>query len=226
MANADNQDQAQAQSSNTSITISNVMNKVINKVIVIDTETIGLPEQTRYQTFYNPSNYSKYKTSRVIEIGYYIYTSSGEFISKRNILVKPENFKVENSEIHGITQEHLEREGISLIGALSILAEDIASCDTIVAHNLQFDFNVLAAECYRILANGHNEIARKLVDKMTSMKKVCTMELGMQKLGRTRRIKLSHLYEELTDEEWDQQHRAEDDARVCGICYWLLVDML
>ena len=224
MANADNQDQAQdqVQSSNTSITISNV----INKVIVIDTETTGLPEQTRYQTFYNPSNYSKYKTSRVIEIGYYIYTSSGEFISKRDILVKPENFKVENSEIHGITQEHLEREGISLIGALSILADDIASCNTIVAHNLQFDFNVLAAECYRILANGHNEIARKLVDKMTSMKKVCTMELGMQKLGRTRRIKLSHLYEELTDEEWDQQHRAEDDARVCGICYWLLVDML
>ena len=124
------------------------------------------------------------------------------------------------------TQEQLELEGIALASALSNLADDIASCDTIVAHNLQFDFNVIAAECYRILANGNNDIARKLVDKMTSMKKVCTMELGMQKLGRTRRIKLSHLYEELTDEEWDQQHRAEDDARVCGICYWLLVDML
>ena len=197
-----------------------------SNVIVIDTETTGLPEETKYHTFYNPSNYSKYNTSRLIEIGYYIYTCKGEFVSKRDILIKPNNFKVENSEIHGITQEQLEREGIFLIDALSNLVVDIASCDTIVAHNLVFDFNVISAECYRILANGHNEIARKLVDKMTSMKKVCTMELGMQKLGRTRRIKLSHLYEELTDEEWDQQHRAEDDARVCGICYWLLVDML
>ena len=209
------------QSSNISIIISNGM----SNILVIDTETTGLPDQTKYQTFYKPSNYSKYNTSRVIEIGYYIYSSSGEFLSKKDILIKPENFKVENSEIHGITQEQLEREGIPLIDALSNLADDIASCDTIVAHNLQFDFNVIAAECYRILANGNNEIARKLVDKMNSMKRVCTMALGMEKLGRTRRIKLSHLYEELTGDDWEQQHRAEDDARVCGICYWHLVNM-
>jgi len=95
----------------------------------------------------------------------------------------------------------------------------------VVAHNLQFDFNVILAECYRILASGTNLTARSVVDKMTSMKKVCTIQLAKDKLKRDKRIKLIHLYEELKGIKWEQQHRAEDDARVCGECYWHLVKM-
>jgi DNA polymerase III epsilon subunit-like protein len=196
-----------------------------SNVIVIDTETTGLPAETRYGGLYVPTNYSKYNSSRVIEIGYFIYSKEGDFITKQNMLIMPDGFRIENTAIHGIKHEVAEREGIPLQIALAQLEEDLKTCDTIVAHNLQFDFNVILAECFRILANGANTTAKSVINRMDKLKRVCTMQLGMQKLHRERRIKLSHLYEELTDNEWNQQHRAEDDARVCAECYWILVKM-
>ena len=194
-----------------------------DNIIVIDTETTGLPIQTKYRGFFTPSNYSKYNTSRLIEVGYFIYSKAGNVITKRDMLIIPDNFRIENTEIHGISHEDAEKNGVPLAIALAQLAEDLGSCNTVVAHNLQFDFNVILAECYRILANGANSTARGVVDKMTSMNKVCTIQLAKDKLKRDKRMKLIHLYEELKGVKWEQQHRAEDDARVCAECYWHLV---
>ena len=196
-----------------------------DNVIVIDTETTGLPTQTKYREFFTPSNYSKYNTSRVIEIGYYIYSKDGSFIKKQDMLIIPDKFKIENTEIHGIKHEDAELNGIPLFIALGQFGEDLKSCNTIVAHNLEFDFNVIQAECYRILANGANALARSIIEKMNGMKQICTIELAMEKLDRERKMRLVHLYEELKGIKWEQQHRAEDDARVCGECYWHLVNL-
>ena len=195
-------------------------------VIVLDTETTGLPEQSKNFAFFPPSNYSKYNSSRLIELGYYIYNKKGAIITTRNMLIFSKTFTITNSKIHGITQEHCIENGIPLDIALEQLLNDIRHCDTIVAHNLEFDFNIILAECYRSLAFGKNETAEHIICQMNNMHQICTMKLGMEKLKKTRRIKLVQLYEELTGgQKWDQQHRAEDDARVCGECYWLMVQM-
>lgn len=196
-----------------------------DNIIVLDTETTGLPVFTKYHGFFVPSNYSKYNTARVIEIGYYIYNKMGDIICKKDMLIVPNGFKIENTEIHGIKHEDAVNNGIPLEIALEQLCNDLDKCNTFVAHNIQFDFNVILAECYRLLAMGTNFIARGVVNKMGSMKKICTIQLAKDKLKIEKKMKLIHLYKYLKDIDWEQQHRAEDDARVCGECYWHLIKM-
>ena len=137
----------------------------------------------------------------------------------------PERFKIENTEIHGISHEDAVREGIPLLIALEQLLEDLKTCNTIVAHNLEFDRNIILAECFRILANGANTTARCIIDKIASMTNICTIQLAKDKLKIGKRMKLIHLYELLKGTKWEQQHRADDDARVCAECYWHLTQV-
>ena len=202
-----------------------VTESISDNIIVLDTETIGLPIFTKYRGFFIPSNYSKYNTARVIEIGYFVYNKTGDVVSKKDMLIIPNGFIIENTEIHGIKHEDAERDGISFEKALEQLLNDLQSCDTFVAHNLMFDFNVILAECYRLLANGTNIIAKGVVDKMNNMKKICTIKLAKDKLKIDKKMKLVHLYKHLKGIDWEQKHRADDDARVCGECYWHLINM-
>ena len=196
-------------------------------IMVLDTETTGLPLFSKYHTFYNPKDFTKYDISRVIEIGYYIYNIDGDIIKKNDILIKPSGFKIENSEIHGITNENADINGVPLINALEQFYIDLYKCDTIIAHNLKFDMNIILAECYRNQKNNDNNISiySNIINKMSSMKQICTIQLAKDKLKLEKRIKLIDLYKMIIKKDWIQKHRAEDDARICAECYWHLLQI-
>jgi len=199
-----------------------------NLIMVFDTETTGLPVFKKGGTsnFHPPEDYKKYNKSRLIELGYYIYNSSFEIVKHHNMLVIPNGFLIENTEIHGITNQDAREHGQPLIKVLEEFLNDLAKCDTIVAHNLDFDYNIVLSECHRINMKTSNNICLDIIDKIKKIKLVCTMKLAVEKLKLTRtRIKLIDLYKIASTEEWIQKHRAEDDARVCGICYKYLVNL-
>jgi len=189
-------------------------------LICIDTETIGLPTRKGgFDDYYHYSETSKYDSCRIIEIGYVIFNSHGRILKKVNHVIKPINIKIENSNIHGITQEFAEENGIKMIDALKELEENIKYVDTIVAHNLLFDYNIILSECYRL--NLHN-----IIGKFESMKKSCTMKLGRLVINNGKFPKLSILHHFLFGKEIVQEHRALSDVLFCFECYIKMIEIL
>nr|QOI90368.1 hypothetical protein HWQ62_00231 [Pyramimonas orientalis virus] len=184
-------------------------------VLVFDVETIGFP---RYRNAPPFKTYG-YDTARVIEIGYVIMSPEGEVIKLVSHLIKYcDEVDIRNSHIHGITNEMVNEDGISIYEMFDELIVDLSNVDTIVAHNLEFDYNVLLSEVYRNYKNYKN-----LLGLLYSKELHCTMQMGKKYMPNNKYPKLVELNKLLLDMEWDQNHRALDDALVCSRCYTKLM---
>lgn len=165
-------------------------------VIVFDTETTGF------------SN-----TSKVIELGYIIYSKSGTEVKRFSTLIKYNPpLVIKNSHIHKIKSRDLIERGRDLIDVLEYFLRDIKHCDTIVAHNIAFDLRMLRATAY--------DVCRELIEALDDIQVICTIKLSKTYLNRTKAIKLSELYNTIFDEDYEQTHSALDDTRMCARCYW------
>lgn len=184
------------------------------RVLVFDLETTGFPSTRYAKPFYSNS----FQNARMIEIAYTIATVEGDPIKHVSRLVKVD-VAVENSHIHGITNEMLKTDGVNVRDVFRELLEDLRTVSTLVAHNIEFDYKILLSEVYRMY-----ESQRNLLGQLYSKKLVCTMKDG-QKLMKMRKYpKLKELYEHLHEGEvWEQSHRAGDDVARCLDCYRKLV---
>tara|TARA_Y100000389_G_scaffold40753_1_gene35322 strand:+ start:733 stop:1293 length:561 start_codon:yes stop_codon:yes gene_type:complete len=185
------------------------------KIIVWDTETTGLPIQNSRKGFLKPENYKCYDSARLVEISMFFYEN--EILQyKINYIIRPDNFEIKNSHIHGITQENALENGIDIKFVLTKVYDMMKDCDKLVAHNIQFDKNILLAEAYRY---NHMELIQCIEEK----EKVCTMLLGQKKLNLKKRPKLCELYSILFQKEPDVElHRASNDVMLCAECYFKL----
>ena len=198
------------------------------KILVFDTETTGLPLKM-YGKFKDPKEFIYYNNARIVQIAFLIIDDSkiGDnqshtqednkltdcmIIQKYSTLIKPDNFTITNSNIHGITTERAEKEGIPFQDFLAIFETFLETVSTIIAHNLEFDKNILLSECYRY---SKTEIASKIIDKSA----YCTMLEGQKKLKVPKYPKLSELYTCFYFKEWNQIHDALDDCIKCYECY-------
>lgn len=182
-------------------------------IIVLDTETTGLPITKSFNNYYDPISTKYYDSSRIIELGYIVYTQDQKELFKRSFLIKPDNFSVTNTHIHGITEKMVKKDGINMLDALEILECDLIDVTTIIAHNINFDYNVLLSECHR-----YNKLT--LVDKIKKLKKECTMAIGQNFLNQKKFPGLQALYEHFNTTNTLKAHRALDDAIMCADCYF------
>jgi len=108
------------------------------KLLIFDTETTGLPLQ-KLSAEKQPGNWP-----HIVSISWVILDSStNEILSQQNFLVKPLNWRVplDATAIHGISHDLAEKTGKDLAYVMSVfLAEEY---DALVAHNIEFDMNVL-----------------------------------------------------------------------------------
>ncbi len=182
------------------------------RILILDTETTGLFERGS-----DPKNYTCFNNSRLIELGYIVYNDS-EIQKKYESLVKVD-FPITNSHIHNICNIDCEIKGKHLLDVLKELHNDLLNVDVIVAHNIDFDLNIILAECYR------NEFI-DLINLLKSKSKKCTMKMGKEMLKLYKYPKLMELYPTLTNKEWIQQHRALDDVEKCSECYFVLMNKI
>lgn len=192
--------------------------EVQRKFLIFDTETNGTP----FDWSLPPDDSNNWP--KLIQIAWYIFGENANFISKKVILIKPEGFVIspEISKLTKITQEDAIANGVSLKNALYDFLYTANNVDYVIAHNFEFDVNVITSECLRTNLNSLNNLL-KTVD--FQKKKICTMTstTSFCNLPRSKYPKLAELYEKLFNEKVTIDHDALSDAKITAKCFWELL---
>lgn len=179
--------------------------------VVFDLETSGLPDRRGYDSYYPPSDTKHYDKARIVSLGYILCDEKNQEISACVDIIKPAGFTITNDRFHHIPHKKAVEEGKDLKEVLLNFLEAVQPCDTMIAHNAAFDYNILLAECYRLGIPVENLLGKTLY---------CTMKEAKRKFRLRKVPKLTELFSKLfPDKTWVQQHEALDDARACLACY-------
>jgi DNA polymerase III epsilon subunit-like protein len=194
-------------------------------ILVLDLETTGLPgrENGRLCSY---DNINKYNSCRIVQISIGIFNNDGKELEVVDYLVKPLGFIIENSQFHGVTQERALEEGVTIKTLISYIKKIYKSgVRLIVAHNIEFDVNVLLSELMRAGTP-------KLAHAIYKIPKYCTMQYGIEitKLkpylyGSYKYPKLCELYKHLFDEDVKNQHDAFYDMKNTARCYFAMIEL-
>lgn len=146
--------------------------------LIIDVETIGLPERGTSKFNDTPAYnlLDKYDGARMVQITMMLCNEQFEQIELLDFIVKADGFTIENSEFHGITNEISLERGIPFGEIALILSDKLKHVSHIMAHNAIFDVCIIKSELHRL---GMDSI----IEEMNSKKVVCTMKLTKSLVG-------------------------------------------
>lgn len=183
-------------------------------VILFDLETTGLPSKVglRFGESHPYTDTPKYDSARVVQISFMVCDDELNTLSLHDYIINSDNlFKITNSQFHGITDARSLLLGKSFDMVMSVFQEALSHADTVVAHNADFDVNVLKAELYR---RGSHE----LVQQLESKEVVCTMKAckvvvnALNIYHRQKYPSLKELYEFATGKVMERAHDAKFDV--------------
>lgn len=188
--------------------------------LFFDTETSGLMKMdfkgnTRKKGYPDPkSSLSSYDSCRLVSICWLV-SRREKIMEQAYFIIRPDHqflISEESTKIHGITQEQAESEGNSLSNVLLSFVDALHRVDSIIGHNVDFDYHVLYAELIR--ANMY-----EAADILTTKKRICTMLVGRQYLGVDKYPKLTELYFNIFNKELTNAHDALADTMACFKCF-------
>lgn len=186
-------------------------------ILFFDTETTGKPKNYKL-----PMSVVE-NWPRVTQLAYQIAnieTSQVHFDVQQ--IIKPDGWVVPKEQFfidNNMSTERCEAEGIPLKEVLSVFAKNIGDyeIDIIVAHNMNFDYNVLGAE-----------MIRYGVRSPRPLRKICTM-LASTNVCRipgpygNKWPSLPELYRHLFACDFDGPHDASFDTTACRLSFFELV---
>lgn len=180
-----------------------------NLIMVIDFETTGLPVRDVWP--------------KIVSACVLIYNKERVLLYEYYSLIKQDTpIPADAIQIHGITTEMANRDGIFINEFIAKLKELSKSCKCLVAHNLEFDLNVILSE---LKNNGHKNIFSK-------HRKICTMKKGKtfcaipSYSGRgTKYPSLKELVSECYNVRVGGMHNAVVDAKLAAACMFFLVEL-
>ena len=189
------------------------------RVLIFDTETTGLPPRN------TPTNQTD-KWPHIVQLSWSIYNDETNQVEeeKDNIISLGTHIPIspESTAIHGITSDLSRARGIPIDVALFDFKHAANRCGKMVAHNLEFDKNMLLVEYYRA----------RMFNTVFPPVEYCTMKQGTPicKLvkvwddGRTsfKYPKLVELYYALFGADAPEPlglHNAKVDVELCLKCY-------
>ena len=205
-------------------------------ILFFDTETTGLPPRGSAFAVVNGSNYTAWRSCRIVQIAWEIRSAMDHAVlAQRSFIVQPSGFSIpdEATRIHGIDTARAKSEGQPLARVIAALLADIKMYDvhTCVAHNMAFDDNVLMAELYTMAwtepksPDSDSMFMTQAINTWRGLHKQCTMRMGAALQPGGRWPKLSALYEKLFGvEPTGQLHSADTDTRLCAEIYLKLIE--
>lgn len=201
------------------------------RVLVLDTETTGLVQRgLRNVTMENLSLWPY-----IVQFSYVI--TNNDEIEKRvdNIIRLPDGVVMDEQTvaIHKISNDMSRLLGETLDTILENFIEDIKDVNYVVAHNLEYDWNVVKAEYHRLILKNLNTPRARFywgcVDTMTIMSRnlYCTMKNGIQLCniqveGRLtpKWPKLEELHKHLFGVVPKNLHNSLNDVLICLRCFY------
>ena len=177
--------------------------------IAFDFETSGLPVGRRNSDA--REHLSNYDTCRAVSLSAARFSSRGRLMDTFDAIVYPDNFEISEKsiEVHGITKEKAIREGQPFTEVFLKFIKFIGPrTKTLIAHNLNFDLNVLRSEIIR------HDLNMKLIDDISFG---CTLELYKERFMKS--IKLTDLYKDIFGEDFQNAHNSLADSIACGRVY-------
>lgn len=183
-------------------------------ILAIDTETNDMPKGEGRE----PDDVDCWP--RMVQLGMVLASPEGKPALRAEMLIRPSDWLITDGcyKVHGIKQTDCEQMGVPLFSALWILRWAMCRADTVVAHNMAFDWPVLLCESKRMQV--------KLPD--IEGQRHCTMLAGVDlcklpgKDEGYKRPRLSELYECLFDEKFKGAHSALADAEACLRCFQMM----
>lgn len=177
----------------------------MEKILFYDTETTGIPP-TRGRKFENRENYPW-----LLQISAILYTEDGKKLRHIDYYVKRQGMRIDNSNIHGITPEKLEREGEDIDFVIQEFKEICEETDLIVCHNYAFDSTIVLTELKR----------NKIPDFLSKIPSFCTMtECSWLSRG----ISLQNLHFELFGKRFENHHDSLYDTEATANCFFKMIE--
>lgn len=193
--------------------------------LIFDTETTGLPPKSTSPKAMFASYKDWGNQCRVVQLAWTICDPQGQILEKYNAYVRPDGYSVspEATKIHGFSTEFLETNGIPIENVLSKLMESIHrfQVDTMVAHNLKFDYHVIMQEFYKLQRTEDMEFWKNLKGYCTLKNaRLYCKEHQIKPLN----FKLATLYQTIlgieTIDASIQLHHADSDVHLCKELYY------
>ena len=180
--------------------------------LIVDTETTGLPPRHQNRSgCIDPYYFLEWDNCRIVQIAWVVMDVEGNIIKEVEYVIKPAFFIIpeESTAIHGISQEYANVHGAEIKQVLVEFIKDIHNCDTLIAHNIDFDYNVILAELFRYEMDPCN---------MKTIHRYCTMRKGSMPHEKWQR--LEELYKKYFGSTPPLiQHRALNDVIMCRDIY-------
>lgn len=191
------------------------------KVIVFDTETNGLIPRDK-----NIVSENLDLMPYIVQLSYILFdTTSKKIVIEQDFIIRvPDDVEIskESSNVHGITKEISNRDGISIVDALDNFNISLTKADIIIAHNIAFDTNMIAIESLRNNMDVRRQFTRKI--NYCTMKR--TVELckitavNRQNKEYYKYPTLTQLHEHLFAETPLGTHNSMADVFICLRCYY------
>ena len=199
------------------------------KVLVFDTETTGLPK--RKDDGRSPSIYESHMWPHIIQLSYILYDTEKHkmLVNHDHIISLPNHVEISEKsvEMHGITRERSQREGMEITEALELFHICMMNADMIIAHNIAFDRQMILVECIRNRRAGPFKFKtpEQYFCTMKSTVELCRIEAISKKDGEKyyKYPTLSELHEHLFLETPQNTHNSLIDILICLRCFVFLV---
>tara|TARA_X000000368_G_scaffold221931_1_gene175170 strand:- start:5338 stop:5988 length:651 start_codon:yes stop_codon:yes gene_type:complete len=193
------------------------------KILVFDTETTGLLPKG-----FNANKSNLINLPYIVQLSFIVYDeeSNKVIVTYDSVIKVPETVTIseESSNIHGITNAISRNNGINIIDALEILKIVINNVNCIVAHNFDFDINMLCIECMR--NNMEIELLKNnplIVCTMKQSKELCNIVVkGRNGDNYIKYPRLEELHDKLFGNKPNNLHNSFNDVIVCLRCYFKL----
>ena len=157
-----------------------------------------------------------------MQVAWIVFNDNGSKIKSEDYIIKPDNFIIpgEASNIHGITTDRAFSIGKELMDVLQALNSEIDNASILVAHNMDFDANIIGAEM----------IHKNLKTSLFSKKLICTMKSTVDFCAiygnyGLKWPKLSELHLKLFGENFQEAHNASADIEATAKCFWKLKEL-
>jgi len=181
--------------------------------LIIDIETTGLPicNGLPYGKYHPYEYLDMYNTSRIVQLSMMLCNEKYEEIDLKDFIVRADDFTIDNHEFHGITNEISLNSGRPFIEIVEEFLICMKQVSCIIAHNANFDMNILFSELYR---NGlHSAIIELKTKKIIcSMKNTKQIVKAKNKYGIIKDPSLAELYKFVINENIENAHNSKYDV--------------